>query len=415
MWSKILSFVLLFWQQNQCLVDALDNGLAMTPPMGWMSWQRFRCIIDCDLYPDECISEQLFKTAADVIASEGYKDVGYEYVIIDDCWLESERDNVTKELVPDRKRFPNGMKALADYVHSKGLKFGIYENYGAKTCEGYPGIIDHMELDAKTFAKWDVDYIKVDGCYADYLDYDVGYPEFGRLLNKTGRPMVYSCSWPVYQEIKGLTPDYEALKQHCNLWRNWKDIQDSYESLRNITEYFAVNQSRIQPHAGPGHWNDADMLLIGNYGLSIDQSKTQMAIWAVIASPLIMSNDLKNIRPEFKEILLNKEVIDVSQDELGVQGIRKRFEARIETWMRPIKPIVNGELSYAIAWSSKRIDGAPFTVSANIESLKLTNANGYRITDLFNKNRFVMDILPAQNITVRVNPSGVVFYKFTAK
>lgn len=163
-----------------------------------------------------------------------------------------------------------------------------------------------MELDATTFAEWDVDYVKLDGCYANYLDMDEGYPEFGRLLNKTGRPMVYSCSWPVYQEDNGMMPNYNALKKHCNLWRNWGDIQDSYESMRDISEYFAVNQSRIQEHAGPGHWNDADMLLIGNYGLSLDQSRTQMAIWAIIASPLLMSNDLANVRPEFKEILLNR-------------------------------------------------------------------------------------------------------------
>lgn len=185
-----------------------------------------------------------------------------------------------------------------------------------------------MELDAATFGKWDVDYVKLDGCYADIKDMDKGYPEFGRLLNATGRPMIYSCSWPVYQEYLGLTvrrikidyelmattliiqlqfqPNYEALKTHCNLWRNWGDIQDSYESLRKITEYFAANQSRIQPHAGPGHWNDPDMLIIGNFGLTIEQSKTQMAIWAILAAPLIMSNDLKNVRPEFEEILLNK-------------------------------------------------------------------------------------------------------------
>jgi len=416
MWSKIcLSFALLCLHQNFVFIYALNNGLALTPPMGWMSWQRYRCIIDCDSYPDECISENLFKNVADLIASEGYKDVGYEYIIIDDCWMEFERDNVTNELVPDRQRFPGGIKALADYIHSKGLKFGIYEDYGTQTCQGYPGIIGYMELDAETFAKWGVDYVKLDGCYADYRAMDVGYPEFGRLLNETGRPMVYSCSWPFYQELNGMMPNYEALKEHCNLWRNWDDIQDSYESLRYITNYFAANQSRIQPHGGSGHWNDADMLLIGNYGLTIDQSKTQMAIWAILASPLLMSNDLKNIRPEFKEILLNKEVIDVNQDVLGIQGLRKQIDKRIEIWVRPINPLKDGTPSYAVAWSSQRSDGSPYTVSTNPESLDLTHSRGYRVTDLFNKNQYIQDVLPKQNITVRVNPSGTVFYKFTPK
>lgn len=163
-----------------------------------------------------------------------------------------------------------------------------------------------MEIDAQTFADWDVDYVKLDGCYADINTMDQGYPDFGRFLNATGRPMIYSCSWPVYQEEGGLMPNYEALKTHCNLWRNWDDIDDSWTSVTGITDYFAKNQKRIQPHGGPGHWNDPDMLIIGNYGLSYDQSKAQMAIWAILAAPLLMSHDLSCIRNEFKEILQNR-------------------------------------------------------------------------------------------------------------
>ncbi|XP_055319555.1 alpha-N-acetylgalactosaminidase isoform X2 [Sitodiplosis mosellana] len=409
-----LSLTIICLQYNACNVNALENGLALKPPMGWMSWQRYRCIIDCDTYPYECISEWLFKNATDHIVANGYKEAGYEYVIIDDCWMEMERDPVTQELVPDRKRFPSGMKALADYVHSKGLKFGIYEDYGTHTCMGYPGVINHMELDAQTFGKWDVDYVKLDGCYADIMDMNKGYPEFGRLLNETGRPMVYSCSWPVYQEEKGLMPNYEALKKHCNLWRNWDDIQDSYESLNKITEYFAVNASRIQPNAGPGHWNDPDMLLIGNYGLTVDQSKSQMAIWAILAAPLLMSTDLKNIRPEFREILINQNVIDVNQDALGIQGSRLRVECKIETWVRPINPIINGAHSYAVAWASKRDDGSPCVYSSKLKDLGLTYDKGYEVTDLFDEDHDFDHIFRTNtNITVRVNPSGVQFYKFT--
>lgn len=140
---------------------------------------------------------------ADLMVSEGYLDAGYEYIIIDDCWMEMERDE-TGHLVPDRERFPNGMLYVSDYVHSRGLKFGIYEDYGTKTCAGYPGIIGYMEIDAATFASWNVDYVKLDGCYSEIDDMDFGYPKFGQLLNETGRPMVYSCSWPVYQEISGV-------------------------------------------------------------------------------------------------------------------------------------------------------------------------------------------------------------------
>uniref|UniRef100_T1GXA4 Alpha-galactosidase n=1 Tax=Megaselia scalaris TaxID=36166 RepID=T1GXA4_MEGSC len=177
-----------------------------------------------------------------------------------------------------------------------------------------------MKLDAQTFAEWEVDYVKLDGCYADPKTMDKGYPEFGKYLNQTGRPMVYSCSWPVYQEEEGTIPNYELMTEHCNLWRNWDDIQDSYTSLIGIMDYFAKNQERIQPHSGPGHWNDPDMLLLGNYGLSYEQSKTQMAIWAILAAPLLMSTDLRAVSPEIKAVLQNKDIIAVNQDALGIQG-----------------------------------------------------------------------------------------------
>jgi len=302
-------------------VSGLDNGLALTPPMGWLAWERYRCLVDCVAFPDECVSEQLFRRTADLLVSEGYADVGYEYIIIDDCWLAHERDNEGR-LQPDLQRFPNGIKALADYIHSLGLKFGIYEDFGNFTCAGYPGVVGHMEIDAQTFADWEVDYVKLDGCYSDPADMDTGYPDFGQYLNQTGRLMVYSCSWPVYQEFAGIEPDFEALKKTCNLWRNYVDIDDSWEEVTTIMDYFAEKQDKIAGHAGPGHWNDPDMLIIGNFGLSYDQSKVQMAIWAILAAPLLMSTELQDVKPEFKAILQNKAILAVSQDVLGIQGRR---------------------------------------------------------------------------------------------
>ncbi|KAK7604891.1 hypothetical protein V9T40_006077 [Parthenolecanium corni] len=387
---------------------ALDNGLALTPPMGWMSWQRYRCIIDCDTFPDECISEKLFKDVADLMVSEGYRDAGYEYLIIDDCWLEKNRSSDGK-LQPDKKRFPNGLKHLSDYIHSKGLKFGLYEDYGNKTCEGYPGVLGHMEEDAQSFADWGVDYVKLDGCYSNIWEMETGYPEFGRHLNKTGRPMVYSCSWPAYQEYSGMKINYKSMAEHCNLWRNYDDIQDSYGSVTNIMDYFAVKQDFWQPYAGPGHWNDPDMLLIGNYGLSYEQSKTQMAVWAILAAPLLMSTDLRNIRPEFKSILLNKDVIKISQDPLGIQGRRIYREKSIDIWVRPISPIIDGYHSHAVALVSRRTDGAPYVYNITLEHTGLLNPNGYKFHDLFahdNNNRKPIVLYPHSPLKDRIAPSG---------
>ncbi|XP_034102345.1 alpha-N-acetylgalactosaminidase [Drosophila albomicans] len=404
--------VLLLLQLLHC-GHALENGLARTPPMGWMSWQRFRCITDCNKFPDECISERLFRRHADLLASEGYADVGYEYVIIDDCWLEKARDNKTNKLVADRTRFPSGLNALADHVHNRGLKFGLYQDFGTHTCAGYPGVIDHMQLDAQTFADWDVDYVKLDGCNANVTDMTEGYPQFGRLLNATGRPMVYSCSWPAY--LEDAYPDYESLIKHCNLWRNWDDIDDSLESVFQIMDYFAKNQDSIQPQAGPGHWNDPDMLILGNYGLSYDQSKLQMAVWAVLAAPLIMSNDLAKVEPRVKAILQNRDIIAVNQDPLGIQGHRLLVQEYIEVWRRPITPKNDDqEYSFAVAFVSRRTDGKPYGVTFSLKELLLTNSKGYSVQDLFEPKSNLGVYEADSQFSTRVVPNGVTFYKFTA-
>jgi len=393
------------------LVAALDNGLALTPPMGWLAWERFRCNTKCDVDPDNCISEKLFMEMADAMASEGYLEAGYDFVSLDDCWSEMERDE-NDQLVGDKARFPSGIDGLADYVHSKGLKFGMYNDYGTHTCGGYPGVIDHMELDAQTFADWGIDYVKLDGCYADPVDMDEGYPEFGGYMNATGRPMVYSCSWPVYQTYSGMQPNWTSITATCNLWRNWGDIQDSWNSVKAIIDYFGNNQDELIPIAGPGHWNDPDMLIIGNFGLSYEQSKAQMAIWAILAAPLIMSNDLRNIRDEYKQILLNKDVIAVNQDTLGIQG--ERYDVRadnIEVWRRPVSPVDGDDRSYAVALLSNRVDGMPFRVQLDLASVGLKYSGGYKVTDLFDGTDYGVvtgdDVIP-----VDVAPTGVVMLRF---
>ncbi|KAK2717676.1 alpha-N-acetylgalactosaminidase-like isoform X2 [Artemia franciscana] len=391
---------------------SLDNGLARTPPMGWLAWQRFRCNTDCISDPDHCISEKLFMTMADRLVSDGYAAAGYKLISLDDCWLAKTRDKKGR-LQPDHDRFPSGIKALADYIHAKGLRFGIYEDYGNYTCAGYPGILGHLETDAKTFAEWDVDYVKLDGCYAYPSQMDAGYPDFGMYLNQTGRPMVYSCSWPDYQLDAGLKPDYKTIAKVCNLWRNFDDIDDSWESVQKIIDYYGDNQDELIPNAGPGHWNDPDMLIIGNFGLSYEQSRSQMAIWAILAAPLLMSVDLRTIRPEYRDILLNKYVIQVNQDPLGNQGRRVYKESGIEIWMKPVTPVINGKYSYAVAFLNRRTDGTPSEVSVGLKELGLNHEKGYKVLELFDKKDLgVKD--PVDRVKVDVNPTGVVLLKFIA-
>ncbi|XP_064481595.1 alpha-N-acetylgalactosaminidase-like [Ornithodoros turicata] len=391
-------------------IRALENGLARTPPMGWLSWERFQCNVNCVRDPENCISERLFKEMAEIMVLEGYRDAGYVYVNIDDCWMSMERDSVGR-LQADPERFPKGIKHMADFMHSRGLKLGIYEDVGTKTCAGYPGSMGHLVIDAQTFADWEIDMVKMDGCFANVRDLDRLYPSFNEAINRTGRPMVYSCSWPAYQVMFGITPDYKAMANHCNLWRNYMDISDSWATVLYTIDYYASLQNMLTASAGPGHWHDPDMLIIGNFGLSYDQSKAQMALWAIMAAPLLMSHDLRHTRPEHKEILLNKAVIAIDQDPLGKMGRKVYANGPIEIWTRPVTPVLSdGHHSYGIVFFNRRDVGNAEDVGVRLRFLGLRYPKGYRVTDLF-ENKLVGVHRPDDHIVVRVNPTGVVMLK----
>ncbi|GFS68497.1 alpha-galactosidase A [Trichonephila clavipes] len=386
-------------------VLALDNGLALTPPMGWLSWERFTCNTDCKNDPANCISERLYKDMADRLVTDGYKDLGYEYINIDDCWMEKERDKGGK-LVPDRERFPNGIKGLADYIHSKGLKLGIYQDIGSKTCAGFPGSYGHFEIDAATFAEWEVDMLKVDGCYADPKQMDDLYPVFSAAVNKSSRDILFSCEWPLYQQAAGMKPNYQQIAKYCNIWRNYNDVVDSWQSILSIVDYYIKNQDEFVAAAGPGHWNDPDMILAGNFGLSYDEAKAQFLLWAVMASPLLVSNDLRDIRKEFSDLLKNKEIIAVNQDPLGKMGKMVQKNGNIEIWTRPISPLSkNGKYSFSIVVFNRNTLGSTTNVSIKLNTIGLDNENCYSTYDVFD-SKHVTKYCPQDTLKVEVNPSS---------
>lgn len=392
--------------QQLCLVTlllsltpilSLDNGLALTPPMGWLSWERFRCNTDCEKDPDNCISEKLFREMADHMEADGYKDAGYEYINIDDCWMAKERDEKAR-LQADPQRFPNGIKKLSEYIHSKGLKLGIYEDFGTKTCGGFPGSEFFLELDAQTFAEWEVDLLKLDGCNSYTSDMSTGYPLMGFFLNLTGRPFLYSCSWPAYVS----KPNYTAIAKSCNIWRNYKDVQDSWDSVAGIIKFYGDNKQSFAEVAGPGHFNDPDMLIVGDFGLSEDQQRVQMGMWAIMAAPLIMSVDLRKVKPFAKELLTNRRVIAVNQDPMGIQGKRIWQVENVDYWMRKIQP--NG--SYAFAFVNFNTNGVPKKLSFTLKYLQLTDPAGYNITETFTGN-FLGVYKPTAVFSASVNPTGI--------
>ncbi|XP_017291461.1 alpha-N-acetylgalactosaminidase [Kryptolebias marmoratus] len=386
---------------------ALDNGLMKTPPMGWLAWERFRCNIDCQNDPKNCISENLFIDMADRLFEDGWVELGYNFVNIDDCWSLKKRDQQGR-LQPDPERFPGGIKHLSRYMHDRGLKLGIYADMGTYTCMGYPGTpLDKVEIDAQTFANWEVDMLKYDGCYSNATDQAMGYPLMSKALNATGRPIAYSCSWPAYQG--GLPPkvNYTQLGEICNLWRNYGDIQDSWSSVLMIIDWVFENQDVLTPAAGPGRWNDPDMLIVGDFGLSMDQSRSQMALWAIMAAPLFMSNDLRTVSSEARSILQNKMVIRINQDELGIQGRRiLKEKSNIEVFWRPL----SNDYS-ALVFFSRRTD-MPYHYQTSLSKLNYT-AGFYKIHDVFTDETKVVN--ESTVLDVPVNPTGVVMFYVSAK
>jgi len=325
------------------------NGLARTPTMGWMSWQVFRCETNCTAHPSGCINEQLYRQTADSMASLGFRDAGYDQISIDDCWEDRRGRDGEGRLMPDPTRFPKGMAALGAYIHSKGLKFGTYSDEGTTTCAGYPASKDHEKADAETFAGWGVDYLKLDGCNNDQAGYARGYPAMGTALQASGRNITFSCSWPAYLgDNESAKPFAEMIDAGCNSWRNWQDIQCTWASVSSIISHWAEFGHALAHFAGPGHWHDMDMLVIGAGCLSLHEEQTQMAIWAISASPLIMGNDVRQVPAQSRDLLLNRAAIAVSQDPLGRMGtLLPAFDASSQTqvWARPLS---GGDVAVAL-------------------------------------------------------------------
>jgi len=288
--------------------------LAKTPPMGWNSWNKYGCDV----------SEALIMQMADAMVSSGMKDAGYEYIVIDDCWQVSRDEN--GEIVADKDRFPHGMKYVADYIHSKGLKFGIYSCAGRATCQGRPGGFGHEYQDARTYARYGVDYLKYDWCNSTTQDAKSSYTNMRDALYTAGRPIVFSiCEW-------GSNKPWEWAGTVGHLWRTTGDISDSWNSMIRIFDL----QKDLARYAGPGHWNDPDMLEVGNGGMTNEEYKTHFTLWCMLASPLMAGNDIANMSAETKAILTNKEVISLNQDSLGRQAMCYRDNGDYQIWMKPL-------------------------------------------------------------------------------
>nr|P14749.1 RecName: Full=Alpha-galactosidase; AltName: Full=Alpha-D-galactoside galactohydrolase; AltName: Full=Melibiase; Flags: Precursor [Cyamopsis tetragonoloba]CAA32772.1 alpha-galactosidase preproprotein [Cyamopsis tetragonoloba] len=293
-----------------------ENGLGQTPPMGWNSWNHFGCDIN----------ENVVRETADAMVSTGLAALGYQYINLDDCWAELNRDS-EGNMVPNAAAFPSGIKALADYVHSKGLKLGVYSDAGNQTCsKRMPGSLGHEEQDAKTFASWGVDYLKYDNCENLGISVKERYPPMGKALLSSGRPIFFSmCEW-------GWEDPQIWAKSIGNSWRTTGDIEDNWNSMTSIAD----SNDKWASYAGPGGWNDPDMLEVGNGGMTTEEYRSHFSIWALAKAPLLVGCDIRAMDDTTHELISNAEVIAVNQDKLGVQGKKVKSTNDLEVWAGPL-------------------------------------------------------------------------------
>jgi alpha-galactosidase len=337
--------------------------LAMTPPMGWNTWNTF----------GTSINEKLIKEMAEALISGGMQQAGYKYIVLDDGWEAKTRDP-NGNLVPDPEKFPSGLKALGDYLHKKGFKFGIHNCAGTKTCAGYPGGRGHEYQDARSYASWGVDYLKYDWCEHGTANAEETYKTMRDALYAAGRPIVFSiCEW-------GSNKPWLWAKDVGHLWRTTGDITDCYDCQEVYSMGWKIileSQVGLEKYAGPDHWNDPDMLEVGNPGLSLAESRAHFSLWCILAAPLMAGNDIRNMSDEVRDILTNKEVIAIDQDPLGKQGYRFMEQPGKEIW---VKELSNG--SWAVCFFNSSDNPMPVRLNwSHFWFLKGT----YKVRDLWKK------------------------------
>ncbi|HUI30551.1 MAG TPA: glycoside hydrolase family 27 protein [Candidatus Acidoferrales bacterium] len=365
------------------------DGLALTPPMGWNSWNTFATNVD----------ENLIKSVADAMIMNGMWDAGYIYIVIDDGWEAMQRDSLGN-IFPDPKRFPHGMKALGNYLHAHGFKFGIHNCAGTETCSGFPGGRGHEYQDARTYASWGVDYLKYDWCNHGTANAEETYKTMRDALYHAGRPVVFSiCEW-------GTNEPWIWGPEIGHLWRTTGDITDCYDCQGVYSmgwKYILDKEAELTQYAGPDHWNDPDMLEVGNKGLTLAESRAHFTLWCMLAAPLMAGNDVRNMPEEIRDILTNKEVVAIDQDSLGKQGFRYMDQIGKQIWA---KELSNG--AWAICVFNSSTD--PFKIRIDWNSLPFLKGT-YSIRDIWHKQNlsttassFIEDIQSRDVVLLRLTP-----------
>ncbi|ESO07803.1 hypothetical protein HELRODRAFT_98483 [Helobdella robusta] len=402
--STLLFFCKMFYP-----VSTLDNGIGNSPLLGWTTGERYPCLTDCINYPDDCISEHLIRTVADMLTLSSFQEAGYQHIIIGDCWMDKMRDERDR-LRADRNRFPSGMANLSSYLHGKNLKLGLYMDLGAKTCGGFPGSLNRYDLDAETLASWKVDVVVAGACgLTSYIDINKAYPDFGSQLNRTGVQMTYVCEWPFILNKKGGgQANYTAVAKTCNYFRISDPVKTTElltQTVQNYNGYWYLYKDVV----GPGSYIDLDQLVVGTSSLSHDQEKFQLSFWAIVSSPLLVSCDMTQLNSRSKRLLLNEKVIRINQDSLGFVGRQKLSKELVTIWTKPILP----EGSFAVALLNTNIAGLPSQTSFQLSSLDISGSARYNVTEVFSGDYHGV-FKPWHYFNCEVEPSGALLFQFIA-
>lgn len=379
------------------------EGLADTPPMGWNSWNKFACNID----------EKLIREVADAMVETGLRDAGYVYLNLDDCW-HGQRDSLGF-IQADPEKFPSGIKALADYVHAKGLKLGIYSDAGRTTCGGRPGSFGHEYQDALQYAKWGIDYLKYDWCDTEDINPVGAYNLMRDALRAAGRPIYFSmCEW-------GTSKPWKWAAETAHSWRTTGDIFNCFDCVDEHPGWKAYGvlqildmQEGLRQYAGPGHWNDPDMLEVGN-GQTVNEDRAHFTMWCMLAAPLILGNDIRNMSQETKDIVMNREVIAIDQDKAGIQGLKFMAEDGLEFWFKPLE---NDEWAFCIL--NRTAEEKEYAI--DWQKFNLYDDVSKRFTDFDSKVYGIRDLWAKKDVgntkkgrTVVIPGHDVVFYRLSPK
>ena len=409
--KKIIKLIV-FISFPLCFAQKFEN-VALTPPMGWNSWNTF----------EVNINEDLVKKTADMMVSSGMKDAGYEYIVLDDGWMVKDHRDKNGDLIPDPVKFPHGMKALIDYVHSKGLKFGLYNCAGTQTCAGYPGTRGYEYQDARFYANLGIDFLKYDWCNTNGINATEAYTTMSKALKAAGKPIVFSiCEWGDNQPWDWATPV-------GNLWRISGDIYPCFDceykheegnwSSWGVLRILEMRKD-IRKFSGPDHWNDFDMMEVGN-GMTNTEDKSHFTLWSMMASPLFAGNDLRIMKSETLNILTNKEIIAINQDALGIQGFKYQSENGVDVWVKPLFDenwavvfLNRSDKTQKINfdWKKHIIEDNDFKFILNLTSQKYNVRDLWEHINLGNTNKiFQKELAPHDVIAIKLTKVNTVLNK----